>query len=69
MKPDDKAKAIFIAVYIGSSLLFTGICFGFLRELTRLPIWACALIAPPSGVLAVLILVQLGIWSDGPTRR
>ncbi len=73
MKSTDKGKTmwkdpVFLAVFVGSSLLFAGICFGFLRVLTDLPIWACVLIALPSGVLFFLLLLWLHIASDGPSR-
>jgi hypothetical protein len=55
---------IVLAVYVGSSLLFGGICFGFLRELTELAFWVCVLIALPSGVLGFMLLERIVGWSD-----
>lgn len=59
---------VFLAAFVGSSLLFAGICFGFLRVLTELPLSACVLIALPSGVLFFLLLLWLQIGSDAPSR-
>jgi hypothetical protein len=59
---------VFLATFAGSSLLFAGLCFGFLSLLTSLPIWACVLIALPSGVLLFLLLLWLQIYSDAPQR-
>jgi len=71
--PDHKGKdmwkdPIFLATFGGSSLLFAGLCFGFLHMLTELPLWACVLIALPSGVLTFMILLWLQISSDAPSR-
>lgn len=68
MRPNDKTKAVFLTAYVGSSVLFVGICFGFLRMLTELPLWACVLISLPSGVLAFRLLLRLQESYDGPLR-
>jgi hypothetical protein len=54
----------FLAVFFGSSLVFAGLCFGFLHVFTGLPVWACALIAIPSGVAVFLIVLWLHIFCD-----
>jgi hypothetical protein len=59
---------VFLATFVGSSLLFAGLCFGFLHVLTSLPLWACVLIAFPAGVLLFLLLLWLQICSDAPQR-
>jgi hypothetical protein len=59
---------VFLATFVGSSLLFAGLCFGFLHVLTALSPWACILIALPSGVLVFLLLLWLQICSDAPKR-
>jgi hypothetical protein len=59
---------VVLAAFVGSCLLFAGLCFGFLRALTELPLWACVLIALPSGVLAFTLIYWLHIWSDSPPR-
>jgi hypothetical protein len=66
-KPFWKDPLLF-GVFVGSSLLFVGLCFGFLRVLTELPLWACVLIALPLGVAAFAIILWLQICSDAPPR-
>ncbi len=74
MKPPDQEgkpfwkDPVLLAVFVGSSLLFAGLAFGFLRVLTELPVWACVLMALPSGVLAFVIILWLQISSDAPGR-
>jgi len=72
-KPKDEGKSmwkdpVFLATFVGSSLLFAGLGFGFLHMLTALPVWACVLIALPVGVLVFLLLLWLQICSDAPQR-
>lgn len=72
-EPKDEGKSMwkdpmFLATFVGSSLLFAGLGFGFLHMLTALPLWACVLIAVPSGVLVFLLLLWLQIGSDAPQR-
>jgi hypothetical protein len=55
---------VFIAVFVGSSVLFSGLAFGFLHVFSGLPNWASALIAIPSGVSVFLFLLQIHVWSD-----
>lgn len=59
---------VFLATFVGSSLLLAGLCFGFLHVLTSLPLWACVLIAFPSGVLLLLLLLWFQSISDAPQR-
>jgi hypothetical protein len=59
---------VFLAAFIGSTLGLGGLCFGFLRTFTALPLWACVSIALPSGALVFMLLLWLGISSDAPTR-
>ncbi len=59
---------VFLSVFVGSSLLFAGLCFGFLHVFSDLPTWSSVLIALPSGVLAFLLLLWLQIASDAPSR-
>jgi hypothetical protein len=73
MKPTDQGKTmwkdrVFLATFVGSSLLFAVLCFGFLHVLTELPLWASILIALPSGVIAFVVLLWLQICSDAPQR-
>jgi hypothetical protein len=73
MKPDDEGTPmwkhpVFLAVFIGSSLIFAGLCFGFLRLLAGMPIWLSVLISLPTGVAVFMILLWLQIASDGPPR-
>jgi hypothetical protein len=66
-KPFWKDPVLFV-VFVGSSLLFAGLCFGYLRTFTQLPFWACVVIALPSGVVAFMIILWLQISSDAPPR-
>jgi hypothetical protein len=59
---------VFLATFLGSSLLFAGLCFGFLHQFTALPLWASIVIALPSGVAVFLLLLWLLIFSDAPPR-
>jgi hypothetical protein len=72
MKPEYEGTPIwkhrpFLAIFIGSSLVFAGLCFGFLRVLAGLPIWASVLISVPTGVAVFMLLLWLAA-SDGPSR-
>ena len=59
---------VFLAAFIGSTLVLGGLCFGFLHTFTTLPVWACVSIALPSAALVFMFLLWLGISSDGPVR-
>ena len=59
---------VFLTVAVGSSFLFGGLCFGFLRVLTELTLWGSALIALPSGALIFAILLYFQMCSDAPSR-
>ena len=71
--PDREGKSflkhpILVGVAVGSTLVFGGLCFGFLREFTELPLWACLLIAPPAGAATFLLILWLHIYCDTPPR-
>jgi vacuolar-type H+-ATPase subunit I/STV1 len=73
MNSEDEGTAmwkhpVFLALFIGSSLVFAALCFGFLRLLAELPIWLSVLISLPTGVGVFMILLWLQAASDGPTR-
>lgn len=57
---------VFLTVLICSSLLFGGICFGFLHIYTELPSWVCWLLALPLGVLTFLLIIWLFVFSETP---
>lgn len=72
MKPDEGKPMwrhpVFLAAFIGSTIVLGGLCFGFLRTFTALPLWACVSIALPCGALAFMFFLWLGSSSDAPTR-
>ncbi len=59
---------LLLSVFVGSSLLFSGLGFGYLRVFTQLPLWASVLLALPAGVLVFVLILWLHIWSDAPSR-
>jgi len=63
-----KAKRAFLIAFIVSTFVLGGLAFGFLRTFTPLPPWACVSIALPLGAGVFILLLWLGVSSDGPTR-
>ncbi len=59
---------LLLSVFVGSSSLFSGLAFGYMRVFTQLPLWTCILLALPSGVLVFTLILWLHIWSDAPPR-
>jgi hypothetical protein len=59
---------VFLAAFIGSTLILAGLCFGFLHVFTTLPVWACVSIALPSGASVFMFFLWLGFYCDTPTR-
>jgi len=69
MNPGERqAKRAFLVAFIASTLVLGGLAFGFLRTFTALPVWACVSISLPSGALVFIVLLWLGVSSDGPFR-
>ncbi len=55
-------------LFAGICLLLAGVCFGYLCVFTQLPLWACGLIALPSGILTLIVILRLQFSSDAPSR-
>jgi hypothetical protein len=63
-----QAKQAFLTAFVVSTLVLGGLAFGFLRTFTALPVWACVPISLLLGALVFIVLLWLGVSSDGPVR-
>ena len=63
-----EARRAFLIAFIASTFILGGVAFGFLSTFTALPLWACVSIALPLGAAVFIVLLWLGVGSDGPAR-
>ena len=63
-----QARRAFLIAFIASTFVLGGLAFGFLRTFTALPVWGCASISLPLGAIVFIVLLWLGVSSDGPAR-
>ncbi len=59
---------VVLSAFVGSSLLFAGLCFGYLHVFTHLPLWACVSVSLPVGILVFMLVYWLHVFSDAPPR-